>query len=256
MSKYHPEPYWSEVASKIGKRNEQNIMAGDDSPYYRYKRKAFLRLFHQLDFNDKQVMELGGGPGGNIAEIIKSHSPKSVTDADISQEMLDLASKNVGDKGLIFQKIDGSTLPFNDKHFDLVFSATVLQHNTNDEMMRSILSEMCRVSSDQVVLFERIENSIQGNDLCLGRPVKYYEEICKQQGFKLKKTDFINIQVSYLLCGAARKLLNAPTRKEGDPLSSISIAAQGFFLLFSPFLDRIFKVDRDLGMLVFERDNS
>ena len=42
--KYHPEPYWSEVADRIAERGDKNVIAGDDEPYYRYKRAEFLEM--------------------------------------------------------------------------------------------------------------------------------------------------------------------------------------------------------------------
>ena len=69
---YHPELYWSDVAERIDSRDERNIIAGDDEPYYRYKRQRFLKLFNSVDFNDKNVLELGGGPGGNIDFILNN----------------------------------------------------------------------------------------------------------------------------------------------------------------------------------------
>ena len=44
MSEYHPEPYWSDVAKRIKARKGKNVIAGDDEPYYRYKRERFLDL--------------------------------------------------------------------------------------------------------------------------------------------------------------------------------------------------------------------
>ena len=47
MSKpdYHPEKYWSEVGERIESREDaHNVIAGDDEPFYRYKREKFLGL--------------------------------------------------------------------------------------------------------------------------------------------------------------------------------------------------------------------
>lgn len=63
MDNYHPEPYWSEVAQKIKTREGVNVIAGDDEPYYRYKRKRFLKLLNSVDFAGKSVLEIGSGPG-------------------------------------------------------------------------------------------------------------------------------------------------------------------------------------------------
>ena len=120
-------------------------------------------------------------------------------------------------------------------------------------MLRELIAEICRVSGDRVYIFERIENSIKGDALCLGRPVDYYASIFKALGFELQETQFINIRVSYYICGAIRKLLNPKDRKEGEPLNGISIFLQNAFLMVTPLLDRIFTSGKDVGKLVFKK---
>ena len=99
---YQPEPYWSDVAKRISEREKSNIIAGDDEPFYRYKRKKFLNLLDTLDFSDKLVLEVGSGPGGNLGYIKKKGLAKEIVGADISNDMIELATKNTGLK--IFNK--------------------------------------------------------------------------------------------------------------------------------------------------------
>jgi hypothetical protein len=42
---YQVESYWSCVADEIRKRASGRYVAGDDDPYYRYKRAKFLSRF-------------------------------------------------------------------------------------------------------------------------------------------------------------------------------------------------------------------
>lgn len=250
-TKYHPEQYWSEVGELINQRDGTNVIAGDDEPYYHYKRVEFLKLLHSFDFKGKNVLEVGSGPGGNLLEVYK-HQPAKVMGADISQTMVDLANKNTPD-AIRIVKVDGTQLPFEDKSLDAVFTATVLQHNTDEQMLMALMHEIARISGDRVILFERIENTILGDDLCLGRPVNYYAQIMKSQGFELVKTDFINIRVSYYVCGAIRKLLNPKDRKEGEPLTPFSVSLQKFTLAITKVLDKIFTSKKDLAKLEFAR---
>ncbi len=152
-------------------------------------------------------------------------------------------------------KIDGKSLPFLDNEFDYVFTATVLQHNTDEEMLKQIMAEICRVSKEKVFLFERIEKKIKGDDLCYGRPIKYYEKICNSHGFKLTNTEFINIRVSYFACGIIRKIFSPKTRQEGEPLTRIAISLQKIKLPFTIQLDKIFKSKNDVAKLEFVRLN-
>lgn len=248
---YHPEPYWSEVASKIRRRGKSNIIAGDDEPYYRYKRTEFLNLLKELDFSDKMVLEVGCGPGGNLVEI-KKLNPKKLIGADISSDMIKLAEENVpGDVEIV--KTNGTELPFADNSFDIVLTVTVLQHNTDEAMLKKLISEIGRVSRDKVFIFERIESALKGDDLCMGRPVDYYAEMFKSSGLKHVHTKFINIRVSYFACGFIRKAFNKKDRKEGEPLNLFSIYLQKIALFFTKLLDKIFKSKKDLARLEFRK---
>lgn len=251
MATYHPEPYWSRVAQSIQTRSGVNVVAGDDTPYYRYKRQRFLALLNQVSFEGKTVVEIGSGPGGNLLHI-QGKKPKKLIGVDISEDMISLASSRLGDT-VSFIKTDGKTIDLKDKHADVVFSATVLQHNTDLVMLESTLREMCRISGDDLVLFERIEAKQKGNELCLGHPVSYYREICKKEGFELDSSDFINIQVSYIVCGIIARLFDAPNRVEGEPMNGFATFLQKAALVITKPLDRVFIAKRDLGKLHFKR---
>ncbi len=251
-SSYHPEVYWSEVARRIKNRKGHNVLAGDDSPYYRYKRTKFLALIDEVGWGNQRVMELGSGPGGNLAKIL-TKKPLQLVGVDISEEMINIASENLESPILSFYKTDGKTIPLSDQCFDLVFSATVLQHNTDEEMMKDILREMCRVSDNKVYLFERIENRLTGDELCMGRPIEYYKRICNAEGFELRSVSFINIQTSYWVCGIIRNTFNRSSRKEGEMESRLSSRIQSVLLPITSILDKIFPAKRDLARLEFVR---
>lgn len=246
---YKPEEYWSEVGRLIGSREEKNVIAGDDEPFYHYKRQVFLSLLHGVNFQGRDVVELGSGPGGNLFEISK-HKPSRLSGIDISQTMVDLATKNFGHLATI-HKTDGNGLAFNDNHFEVAITATVLQHNTDAQMLERVIAELCRVVAKEIYIFERIESKLKGDELCMGRPVKYYEELFNKHGFTLEEVVFSNIQISYLVCGAIRKGLNPSSRKEGEPLNGISIFLQKITLPITKILDKIFPAKRDLARLKF-----
>lgn len=251
QAKYQPEKYWSEVGERIESRTGQNVIAGDDEPYYRYKRQEFLKLLHGVHFANKSVLEIGCGPGGNLLEVLK-HNPKSLHAVDISEQMIKLATEKLEGNAEIL-KINGTSIPNPDNAFDVVFTATVLQHNTDEHMLHKLMSEIARVAGDRVYFFEKIDRKITGDDLCHGRPVAYYEEFMKEHGFALKSTKFINIRISYFVCGFARKLLNPTNRKEGEPLTKFSLFVQKVTLPITKFLDKIFTSRKDVARLEFEK---
>ena len=247
---YNPENYWDEVAGEISAREEIKVIAGDDEPYYRYKRARFLELLNSLDFSNKNVLEIGSGPGGNL-EAIFNKGCKSITGVDISSQMIALAKQNLKGKPIDIHKINGKELPFEDNRFDIVFTSTVLQHNPNELILKALVKEICRVSSSEVFLFERIESTIKGHESNLGRPVEYYAALMKAHGFSLVEKRPLPIQVSYYTCGFIRKVFNAADRKEGQPLNKFSILLQNLTLPITKILDSIIKSERDVVFLRF-----
>ncbi len=251
MAAYHPEPYWSDVAKRIKSRKGKNVIAGDDEPYYRYKRDRFLSLLLETDCSGKHILEIGSGPGGNLKALL-TKKPASLTGADISAEMIDLARSHLpAEVNLV--KVDGTHLPFEDQSFDFVFSATVLQHNTDEAMVVKLIGEMCRVAKDSVFIFESIDEKLSGDELCHWRPVSMYEKWFTQHGFGLHAKKFINIRVSYFVSGAIRKGLNPKKRAEGEPLNRLSVFLQSITLPFTRLLDKMFVSEKDVARLEFVR---
>lgn len=250
---YNVEEYWSDVAKRMGVRRKNRLVAGDSEPFYEYKRAEFLKLLKSNDFKDKHVLEVGPGPGGNLLEV-SAFSPASITGVDISPEMVKLArenTKNVRNVEII--QINGSEIPLADDKFDIVYTATVLQHITDEIMLKAIIGEICRVSGNKVIICERIEKRFKGDALNHGRTVDYYSSLFESHNFNLKSIKYSNIQFSYLLAGFTRKVLNRKDRIEGEPLSKISLGIQNLLLPVTKVLDKMIPVKRDLAMLIFEK---
>ena len=249
MKTYNVEEYWSDVANRMSKRDRNAIIAGDDEPFYEYKRRRFLDLLKEVNYTGKDVLEIGCGPGGNLVELIKL-GPRSLSGVDISSAMLSIAKENLPPT-IKLSKTNGTELPYTDNEFDIVFSVTVLQHNTDENSLRMLMESMCRVSCHKVFLFERIEPSVRGTALNHGRPIDFYTDIMRSYGFRLVGHKFIDINVSYYMAGITRKLLNTRSRKEGEPLSSFSVAVQRFLLPVTSYLDRTFTSQRDLARIEY-----
>jgi SAM-dependent methyltransferase len=253
MREYQPEAYWDRVAEDIGAREELNFLAGDDEPYYRHKRKLFLKLFDKIGFHNKKVLEVGSGPGGNL-DFLSNKRCSEIVGVDVSDKMIELSRRILWNQPIRLQKIDGRSLPFDNDYLDLVFTSTVLQHNTDEQRLLQLVSNMCRVSKAQVIIFERIEQKISGHSTNQGRPVEYYGTMFRKNGFTLIKTEFLRIQVSYLLCGIIRKVFNKPHRREGQPVSKICYTLENIVLPITKIMDKLVSSKRDLAMLVFNKD--
>lgn len=252
-NQYNPESYWDSVAQKISCRGDLNIIAGDDEPYYRYKRTLFLRVLDRFDLRGKKVLEVGSGPGGNLDFLAKKGCAE-IVGADVSQNMVDLSNRILANKSIQVRKMDGYALPFNDQYFDFVFTSTVLQHNTDEKRLHALVKDICRVSNRDVVIFERIEKKVKGHETNIGRPVQYYQKIFAENDFQLAKTEFLSIQASYVTCGVIRKIFNRRSREEGEPISALSSRLESIVLPITKQLDKILPSRRDLAMLMFTKN--
>jgi SAM-dependent methyltransferase len=256
---YDAEAYWSRVAREIAKRGE-NYVAGDDNPYYRYKRAKFLRRFlDAIDFRGKTVLEVGPGPGGNLRHIATHHAPARLIGADISQEMLEIARRNLAPFGSVeLHKIDGTALPLADRSVDLSFTVTVLQHDTDAGMFTRIVGELCRVTRERIVLMEDVgpSRTLGGEGSWVGRHPEVYRDALAAGGFRLEEALPLNTGVSrrwfnWVFEGHKRR--RAPTHKEGDPAPWGVKALIGLALPVTLVLDDVIGESENLMKMVFRR---
>jgi SAM-dependent methyltransferase len=250
---YRPAEYWNAVAVAIQQRHGKNIVAGDDDPYYLYKRKKFLRLLHELPLQNRNVLEIGCGPGGNLVEVMQ-HNPKKLYAVDISDKMIAIAKQSTAGKADIV-KTNGADLPFEDRQFDLTFSSTVLQHITGEDILEKLVGEICRVSSKDVYIFERIEKKKKMSVSNVGRTIPEYERLFAANGFVLEEKKFLHLHWSRLACGGIRKVFNNKNRREGEKGSAIAAVLEKLSLLVTKPLDKIFPVNSDTAMMHFARKN-
>jgi ubiquinone/menaquinone biosynthesis C-methylase UbiE len=211
VADYDVESYWSRVANEIMQRGHENIVAGDDNPFFRYKREKFLKkFFHTLDLDSKVVLEVGCGPGGNLVEIVQRCAPKKVIGADISEAMIEIAKRNLArhHAAAELHKVDGVRLPFADGSIDLSYTVTVLQHNTNGDALKALVREICRVTPKTVVLIEDTGNEgLGGTGSFIARSVDVYKSILAQRNFTISDCSYLNTRVSYFGYGLVSDIL-------------------------------------------------
>ena len=104
-----------------------------------------------------------------------------------------------------------------------------------------------------MLLFERIESTIKGHESNLGRPIDYYENVLKAEGFTLNERHSLPIQASYIVCGVIRKLFNHSDRKEGEPLTKLLIALEKLTLPVTSVINKVIPSNRDVMLLKFRR---
>jgi SAM-dependent methyltransferase len=245
---YNPERYWGDVARHISSRGEANVLAGDDAPFFRYRRGKFVAEFlSHMDVTGRDVLELGCGPGGNIAELAKL-SPRRLVGADISEQMVELARRNTGCE--IVKTNTG--LPFGDSTFDLAFTVTVLQHNM-DDTVGHLLREMARISRNSVVLCEDTFPVRRERYSYIRRPTAFYVRALAPHGFHLVERRFLRDRLSGFCSSIVRKTLNPGTNEGAAKRPFSTRMERAAVRIFGP-LDRFAALPTGLTMLRFMRN--
>ena len=253
MASYDPEAYWSRVAAELQKRGE-NVIPGDDNPYYRYKRRKFLKNFlDTIDFQSKNVLEIGCGPGGNLRHIAVNYAPSHLFGADVLPKMIEVATKNLSAYNVNLVKIDGARLPYSDQEMDVSLTVTVLQHNSNENTFKSLTKELARVTKKAIVIMEDIGNAQSDTGEWILRPVSAYRSAFAQCGFELTGLKFLNTKISRKWYQSIQDYLISPHHQEGDPIRPAMRFLIGFPIPITRILDEIWRDSRNLAKMVFER---
>ncbi len=100
------------------------------SIFSRNAREKRGKLFFQKFPTESSLslLDLGGGNGSHINQILKGMSLSNVTISDISTSALEFAKKEYGYK--ISRLTEDDVLPFSDNQFDIVFCNSVIEHVT------------------------------------------------------------------------------------------------------------------------------
>ncbi len=143
------------------------------------------RLVRRLSLRaDSQVLELGPGPGYFSAELARSIPRGKLVLVDIQQEMLDMASKRLGEmklNNIEYRQGDGISLPTDDGVFDCAFLVSVLGEIPNRD---ACLREIHRTLRTDGIL-SITENSYFDPDYILPAEL---ERAVKQAGFSTDRT--------------------------------------------------------------------
>jgi SAM-dependent methyltransferase len=271
MVNYEPREYWSAVAEKVRRRPGGSLLAGDDSPFLRYKREAFLdRMLRRIPLRGKAVLEVGCGPGANLLEVAAA-GPRRLVGCDISPKMIELAVENTaGRTNVECVELAGAALPFDRNEFDVSFTVTVLQHN-GDETVRRLVAEMSRVTAEALYLIEDTKRRSRDLSRFVGwitggtvRPESYvlrrvsdYAEICAGSSFDLVDVRPLNVYASDLMRVGVwlldSQLVRSSARREGEQLSRFQARAERLMLPITSALDHRVRQGHGLTAMRFER---
>ena len=254
---YDAEAYWSRVASEIGRRDAGNVVAGDDDPFHRYRRAKFLKTcLAKVDVDGKTVLEVGCGPGGNLAWLAGHRAPEALIGCDISADMVALAKKGTADcdVAVTVHKSDGAHLPLDERSVDVAFTATVLQHCTDGGMLSTLVADICRVTRSEVVVMEAIgDDELTRDTSYLARRLEIYSELFAQNGFALRHRYSLKTRVSNGVWRLLNAVFGRRAHREGEAFGPAQRRLMTIALPVTRLLDDLVPDRRNINKLAFVR---
>ena len=121
----------------------------------RGKADHIMALLGQVGAEPEALLEIGCGDGAVLAELARRRSWRRVTGIEVAQRAVAMAQGQPGVTEVLH--FDGTTLPFPDGTFPLVVASHVLEHV---EAPGQLLSEMCRVSAEFVIVEVPLERNL------------------------------------------------------------------------------------------------
>jgi SAM-dependent methyltransferase len=247
---YQAGAFWDNVGRELLQRphDDPSTIASVDTPFYSQKQARLFEEFLDPAFqNVSSVLEIGQGPGGNLARL--RSDGKTVFGVDVSPSMLELARRNGLENVL---QMDGSHLPFGDGFCDAVFTCTVLQHNTN-EHAANLLVEMARVSAKEVHLFEDTAPIVfrdrQSHWL---RPTSWYVRRLESRGYELTFQRRLPLTCQEMGAAFARVLVDRRLC-QGAPPTSRRLRFEDILLRIARPVDRVIPPMLGLTRMSFRR---
>lgn len=148
------EQNFDKFAKKYRQIHTENVkrIAGADSYYFAHYKVKELARFEEN--NSQKLLDLGCGDGATEFYLSSIFSSFSVTGIDISSESIRIAKDRKLPK-CNFLLFDGSTIPFHENSFDIVFIAGVF-HHVPPELRQNLMGEAARVlkPGGRLYLFE------------------------------------------------------------------------------------------------------
>lgn len=123
LAKKFENPDWQFMNYGYSPSQEENPLYLDESDEpNRYPIQLYFYLTKKIDIANKSVLEVGSGRGGGLACIKKYLSPLSATGIDIARNAVNFATKQHGEKGIIFLQGNAENLPYLRPAFDVVIN--------------------------------------------------------------------------------------------------------------------------------------
>jgi ubiquinone/menaquinone biosynthesis C-methylase UbiE len=134
----------------------ENIRWSGEEPEFFAEQKVreTVRCLSGRLLANTRVLDFGAGTGVSVPHFNQYLEDCCVTCLDVSKKSLEVGRRRHSDQA-DFVHFDGQTIPFPEKHFDLVFSACVFHHIDPDDHL-GVLSEIRRVlrPGSSLIVFE------------------------------------------------------------------------------------------------------
>jgi len=112
--------------------------------------RAIKNINEKIDLKDKEVLDIGSGPGA-WAALFKENGASKVQGVDFAKNMVKNANKRYA-PNITFSIGDAENLTeFKNNSFDIVTSSFVL-HGVKKEIRQNILNEMKRISRKHIII--------------------------------------------------------------------------------------------------------
>ncbi len=167
--------YWEKRARQYGKRSVINIghSEGEVSAITKMQKDTiFPYLSKLLTGREKLILDFGCGPGRFTCDLALMIQGKAIG-VDPIGYLIELASQN---EDIEYRLMKESNIPVNDASVDVVWICLVLGGVTDDDLLRSTISEIKRVSKKDGLIF-LVENTSEkkSSDYWKFRSVETYQ---------------------------------------------------------------------------------
>ncbi|QND55101.1 class I SAM-dependent methyltransferase (plasmid) [Phyllobacterium sp. 628] len=136
---------FDQFAAEYHEQHAASIRFSGETPDYfaKYKIDDVAAALASTGIKPRRILDFGGGVGNSLGHIRKAFPDSEIVLLDPSSRSLDIAEKRFAGQAR-FQSFDGKAIPFEDGHFDLVFTACVFHHIPAD-LHQQLLREINRV---------------------------------------------------------------------------------------------------------------
>jgi ubiquinone/menaquinone biosynthesis C-methylase UbiE len=139
------EAEFDQFASEYQQQHAASIRLSGETPdfFAKYKIDDVASVLASVGATPRRILDFGGGVGNSLSYMRAAFPEAEIVLLDPSSASLDMAQRRFPG-GARFHHFDGKTIPYDDGHFDMVFTACVFHHIPGD-LHAHLLREISRV---------------------------------------------------------------------------------------------------------------